>query len=130
MKTITQVIKERPEYRSLIEAVVKNIGKESIQDVVNHGINVGFGGFIYYADTVKFWRKHRKIITRLAEEQWQELDYQNLLDMISGFRCNNGWTTDEVARAFYGNYNDEYERIYNCLAWYAAEEVCNWFMEW
>lgn len=129
MKSITRVIKERPEYRSLIEAVVSNIGKEYIQDVNNYGIDGGYGGFIYYQDTVKFWRKHRKIITKLAEEEWNELGYASLLDMISSFKCNDGWSTDEVAKAFYGNYNDDYDQIYNCLAWYAAENVCRWFEE-
>jgi hypothetical protein len=129
MKSITRVIKERPEYRSLIEGVVRNIDKENIPDINRHGIDGGYGNFIYYVDTVKFWRKHRKIITQLAEEQWEDIGYANLLDMISSFNCCKGEDAGDIAKAFYGRYDDEYDHIYNCLAWYAAEEVCRWFEE-
>jgi hypothetical protein len=56
MKTISQVKKQNPDYSALIHAVVSRIGKESIEDVINHGIDGGFRGFIYYTDTVKFGR--------------------------------------------------------------------------
>lgn len=129
MKTITRVIKERPEYRSLIEAVVKNIGKEYIQDVNKHGINCGFNGFIYYHETAKFWRTYRKKITQLAEEQWEELGYDNLLAMFKEFNCFKDENMGDLAKAFYGRFNWDYDQIYNGLAWYAAEEVCRWFEE-
>ena len=41
-----QVIANNPQYKTLINAVYSRIGKDSIEDVVNHGINGGFNGFI------------------------------------------------------------------------------------
>ena len=44
MKTIKKVVEENQDYRRLINAVVSRIGKESINDVNNHGINGGYSG--------------------------------------------------------------------------------------
>ena len=54
MKTKVQVIKENPDYKVLINAVISRIGMESVNDVMNHGISGGFSGFIYYSETHKF----------------------------------------------------------------------------
>ena len=65
MKTIKKVVSENPDYRRLINAVVSRIGKDSINDVMNHGIDGGFNGFIYYSETHAFAIRHRKQIIAL-----------------------------------------------------------------
>ena len=73
MKSKAQVLRERPEYKRLINAVVKNIGLGSIEDVNNWGASIGVSGFIYYEDTHDFAMKHRKQIIELLEEMANSL---------------------------------------------------------
>lgn len=142
-KTIEQVKTERPEYRALIEAVVEGIGgSEYIADVVNHGINGGFGDFIYYSDTVAFYKKYRKAINKLAEELAEELG-ADVVEMVGAFNCieaydyeTKQWTDKDdrkdIAICLFGGslrtLTDD-NHIPNALAWFAAEEVCRWFEE-
>lgn len=49
MKTIKKVVSENPDYRRLINAVVSRIGKDSINDVNNHGIDDGTETYIVLA---------------------------------------------------------------------------------
>lgn len=135
MKTLSQVTKERAEYKSLINAVIKNIGKESIQDVNNHGIDGGFSGFIYTAETVAFYKKHKKDILSFAKELADDLG-ENIIEMIGGFSClkyydykTSKWIEpegqDAIGQTIYSNEIDD--QVGNALAWFAAEEVCRWF---
>jgi len=52
MKTLKQVITDNSDYKTLINAVISRIGMDSVSDVVNHGIDGGFSGFIYYTETM------------------------------------------------------------------------------
>ena len=131
MKTKAQVIKDNMEYKTLVNAVVNRIGIEGVRDVNNHGISVGFDGFIYYADTVRFFNRHKKDIMRMAEDMSQELG-EDLLAMIQGFNCLStnfkpDYTANEIARAIYAVRGERAERIKNAMAWFAAEEVCRMF---
>lgn len=138
MKTQKQVISERPTYARLIRAVIRNIGIESVQDVVNHGIDGGFNGFIYTADTVRFFEAHKNQIMQLAEEQARDFG-QGVLDMIRGFNClqtqgKPDYTTSEIAKGIFAggqgwDMSADARIIQNAMAWYAAEEVCRWFVE-
>lgn len=40
----------------------------TLEDICNHGIDGGFGDFIYYADTVEFFDNNRDDIIELAIE--------------------------------------------------------------
>ena len=40
---------------------------------------------------------------------------------------NSNYTENEIAKALYGKYNQEYDYIYNTMAWFALEEVARWF---
>ena len=117
---------------SLIRAVVKNMNgwdsfKESAQDVVDHGASWYFGNFIYYADTVDFTAKNRKVIAAYAAEQSKEIGYKDEIEMILNFNClqHDDLTSSDIARALYGRLTDYDKKttIYNVLAWYALEEV-------
>ena len=137
MKTLKQVTSERPEYKRLINAVIDNIGIESVEDVINHGIDGGFNGFIYTSDTVAFYKKHKKDIITLAKDMASDLG-ENLIEMIGGFNClkyydynKNKWVEDKgqdaIGQTVYGNDHDD--MVANALAWFAAEEVCRMFEE-
>ena len=114
---------------SLIDAVINQFGgkesfKESASDVSNNGINGGFGGFIYYNETVKFAQDNKALIMEMAEEQAQEFGSDGAFAMIKGFNClNNEYNQSDIAAAIYSD-SDDSTQVLNALAWYAAEEVC------
>jgi hypothetical protein len=137
MKTKKQVLAERPEYKTLINAVINRIGMDSVEDVINHGIDGGFGGFVYYRDTCAFYSRHKKDILRMANETAENLG-ENLMEMIGSFNClkyydcrTEKWTESEgheaIGKTIYGGKHDDL--VANALAWFAAEEVCWMFDE-
>lgn len=134
MKTLKSFIVESHINPKLIRAVVSQLGgwdsfKQSAININNHGINGGFSGFIYYDDTVKFYRKNKALIVNLAEQQACELG-DDAVTMVQGFNClvdvptrKPDYTMNEIAKALYGRYDDDLMIIYNALAWFAAEEI-------
>lgn len=130
MKTITQVTKDNSNYKSLIKAVVDSIGKESIMDVVNHGIDGGFSGFIYYNDTHAFAIKHQKAIVAMLEEQADQLG-EDVVKMVSGFGVfrNSPMDADDKKDLYkyLAGVKPDQGAITNVMAWFAAEEVCRMF---
>ena len=129
IKSISQVCREYPEKSRLIHAVVSRIGKDSIEDVINHGADSGFSGFIYYTDTVKFYRKYREDINQWIKESWEDIGYKSALDMVKSFRCAQDETEDTIGKCLYNSRlnGDETMMIENCLSWFALEEVCRLF---
>lgn len=132
MKTIKKVAEERPDYKRLINAVVSRIGKESIMDVVNHGIDCGFSGFTYYVDTHAFAMRYRKDIIRLLEEEAYDLG-EEVVEMVSRFGVFRNRKMDNDDRKelyrYLGGGRCEQSQITNLMAWFAAEEVCRMFDE-
>ena len=130
MKTIKSVISENSDYKTLINAVVSRIGKESIMDVVNYGIGGGFSGFTYYSDTHNFAIKYRKQITKLLEESadGQGVDIVEMVCSFGVFRNNPADGDDKKDLYKYlGGSKPNQGAITNVLAWFAAEEVCRMF---
>ena len=126
MKTKTQVLKNHSEYKTLINAVISRVGLDSVEDVNNHGIDGGFGGFIYYADTNAFFRRHKKDIMRMAQALADDLR-EDLLSMIQNFKClGKDFSQTEIAESLFGNAENNCQ-IRNTMAWFAAEEVCRMF---
>lgn len=134
MKTKKQVLAETS-YPRLVNAVIANVGMDSVEDINNHGIDGGYGGFIYYSDTVKFFNSHKKDILSMAEEMAKEFG-EDLLLMIANFNCLSSgqypnrkpnYTQNEVAQAIYAGRGEQVEIIKNAMAWFAAEEVCRMF---
>lgn len=138
MKTRKQVIADYPEYKRLINAVVDRVGMDSIEDINRHGISGGFGGFIYYSDTVKFFNTYKKDILKLAEDVASQIDDNGMLSMIQTFNCLSSgewnkrkpdYTQTEIAEALFSGKGEQAEIIKNAMAWFAAEEVCRMFDE-
>jgi hypothetical protein len=132
MKTTAQVIKDNTQYKKLINAVIKSLGgTESIMDVVNHGINAGFPGFTYYADTHAFAIKYQKEIVAMLEEAAQQLGEEDVIKMVSGFGVfrNSPMDNDDKKDLYkyLAGVKPEQGAITNVMAWFAAEEVCRMF---
>jgi hypothetical protein len=130
MRTKTAVIRDNSERKTLINAVIRRIGLESVMDVVNHGIGGGFSGFIYHSDTCAFYRRHRKAINEWVKDTAEDFG-QNCVEFVQGFNClgDSDWR-DEIGACLYGGkLTDDTTQIENALAWFAAEEVCRMFDE-
>lgn len=117
----------------LIRAVVRQIGgwsefKESAADVANHGADGGFGGFIYYSDTMAFTKRQLSNIRTLAKDQASDFGTDSI-SMIAGFNCLNNYDVSDVADALLNPRSDCRKDVYNALAWYALEEVARSYVE-
>lgn len=100
---------------------------ESAPDITAHGIDGGFGGFIYYSETEPFARRNRSAIAEMASAQASDFG-TGVFDMIRGFGCFRHDkvkpTDEEIGSALYaGRDIDNGAPILNALAWYAGEEV-------
>lgn len=131
MKTKKQVLSEYSEYKTLINAVINRIGMDSVMDVVNHGADSGFSGFIYYVDTHAFAIKYRKLIIKLLEEQASQLG-EDVVEMVSHFGIYRKSPMDKDDRyqlyAYLGGGRVEnVGGITNIMAWFALEECCRFF---
>lgn len=128
--TKAQVIKDNPDYARLINAVVSNIGMDSIQDVNSHGIDGGFNGFIYYSDTHKFAMKYQKDIIQMLEQMADDLG-EDVVSMVSGFGVFRNSPMDNEDKKDLYRYLSRGKpskgTITNIMAWFAAEEVCRMF---
>ena len=130
MNSVKQVIAAHPEYKTLINRV-HSLLSDSIEDVNRHGISGGYSGFIYYSETLAFYRRYRKLINRLAFDTAEMLG-EDAVNMVANFRCVNddAETRQDIGRCLYfGNMaglNDD-THVPNALAWFAAEQVCRWF---
>jgi hypothetical protein len=117
----------------LIRAVVRQFGgwesfAQSAPDVSRGGIDGGFHGFIYTADTESFAKWNRFDIQKMAQAQAEEFG-TSVTEMIQNFGCfrNGSKPTDsEIGIALYAG-KDDGARVLNALAWYAGEEVCREF---
>lgn len=122
----------------LIKAVKHQTGRDwnDFQDEMKNvssspcGAAGGFGGFFYYSENVAFWRRNRKIITERLNNLAFELG-ENTLQMVMKFGGikDGDFSEDEIGRALYGRYNSELDFIYNVFAWFALEEVANWYSD-
>ena len=130
MKSKSQVIKDNQEYKALINAVIANIGMDSVNDVNSHGINGGFNGFIYYSDTHKFAMKHRNAIASLLEDMADQLG-EDVVSMVGNFGVFRNSPMDQDDKKdlykYLGGGKTEQGAITNVMAWFAAEEVCRMF---
>lgn len=141
-KHVHLVLKNRSEYKSLINAVLNGLAEPEdgnyyqINDVCRHGMAAGFGQFIYYNDTVTFYKKHRTLINKLVFEMAEELG-ESAVEMVGGFSClklydykKRLWDDDNqnvIGRCIYGGrMGDDSTHIQNALCWFAVEEVCRW----
>jgi len=125
-------INSAPIERRLVSNVIKQFGgwesfTESAEDVINHGIDSGYGQFVYYVDTVKFYNKNKKDILGLLEEQACDFGMDQF-EMLKSFKCMEGLSSMEIADGLFSR--DALDEVKNCLSWYAAEEVCRAYVDY
>lgn len=120
--------------KRLIRAVIKQLGYSTakkdreellstLRDIRNHGADAGYGGFTYYSDTCKFFRRNRASIVELLKSQASDFGHKTITEMVKQFRCAQDSDEDEIGRALFGKTRSDEVSVENCLAWYALEEV-------
>ena len=122
--------------KKLINAVIENLGYDDqndpeliqqLKDITNHGIDGGFGGFIYYSETTSFFNENRKEIIELVKDMSFNLG-EGMIEMVASFNCfkDMDLTLDEIGYVLFGvdteNVNEKMI-IKNGLSWFAGEEV-------
>jgi len=99
-----------------------------LKDCSTHGADTGFSGFIYTADTLPFYRKHRHDIAAHIEQTAEEIG-TDIISMVQGFgifRNTKPPTSGQVGKALWDSrYWSELENLYNVFAWYALEEIAH-----
>lgn len=129
--TLSQFIAESGLNPSLIRSTVRQCGGwEMFQDTARNlqysscGALGGFGGFIYYTDTIAFAKRNKKALLEMCKEQAE--DYYGIesgvCEFIAGFNCVN-LSREAIAIALYTGKGDDVAEVYNALAFYALEEV-------
>ena len=97
------------------------------ENCAEHGADIGIPGFIYYSETLPFFRKNRKDIVNHMEQTAAEIG-TDIISMVQGFgifRNSDKPTPSEVGRALWdsGQQWDDLTTLYNVFVWYALEEV-------
>ena len=113
---------------SLVRAVIRQSGgiasfAEDAESITNHGIDGGFHGWIYYKDTVAFTKRNKTAIMELCKDTADSMGMDNAYSLIASFGCAKGYSPEEVAEAIHNSRSEERTTVYNCLAWFAVEEV-------
>jgi len=131
IETLSQFCEASRLNPKLIRAVVRQMGgwedfKQSAPDICRGGIDGGFSGFIYNADTEPFARRNRQLIAEMAQAQADDFG-TSVTEMIQGFGCfrhdSQKPTDAEIGSALYAGKDINDASILNALAWYAGEEV-------
>lgn len=125
-KTLKQFVSDSHISEQLIRAVVRQSGGwesfcEHAADVMNHGADGGFHGFIYYTETVAFAKRQKAVILEMAKQMAADLG-EDVYTMIGGFNCLKIEPT-EAAEAIHNPRSQDRTQVFNALAWYALEEV-------
>ena len=87
----------------------------------------GYNGFIYYNETIDFWKKNKKEIIQSLKDLAFDLGEKSYLDVVLGFNTfkKSNITIDDIVEVIYADNtnNDYYTTIANALSWYALEQV-------
>lgn len=131
MKTKKQVLSDNEEFKPIINAVIRQLGgMERISDINAHGIDGGYGRFVYYSDTVPFAHMNRNQIIKLLEYDANSMGIE-VVEMVSNFGTFRRSQMDTEDRRdlyrFLSGVRCKETTIPNLMAWYAAETVCRMF---
>jgi hypothetical protein len=106
------------------------IFKELSTEFVNcaeYGADIGISGFIYYSDTIPFFKSNRTAIASHIERTAEELG-TDIFSMVQGFgifRNSEKPAPSQIGKALWDSsqYHPDLSYLYNVFAWYALEEV-------
>jgi hypothetical protein len=98
-----------------------------LENCAEHGADCGICGFIYYSETIPFFKANRTDIVNHMETTAAECG-MDIIAMVQGFgvfRNSDKPTAGEVGKALWdsGKSYNEFTTLYNVFAWYALEEV-------
>jgi ABC-type long-subunit fatty acid transport system fused permease/ATPase subunit len=97
------------------------------ENCAEYGASGGFSGFIYYSETIAFFKANRQDIISHMEQTASELgtDLISMIREFGVFRYSEKPTADEVGKALWDTRktHPELTSLYNVFAWYALEEV-------
>jgi hypothetical protein len=104
--------------------------KELSAELVNcaeYGANIGISGFIYYSETIPFFKKNRVAIASHIERTAAEFG-TDIFSMVQGFGVfynSEKPTPSEIGKALWDDSqtHPDLTTLYNVFAWYALEEV-------
>jgi len=132
MRTTTQVIENSGIDASLVRSVIRQLGgKDSLRDIAGNSIDGGFHGFIYYSDTVPFFKRNRASILELVRRYADDFG-TDPVSVVAGFNCleDDAETRESAARCLFGGRMTEDDtQVANALAWFAGEEVARAFCD-
>ena len=97
------------------------------ENCAEHGADGGFSGFIYYNETIAFFRKNRTDIASHIEQTAAEFG-TDIFSMVQGFGVFHNSekpTPTEIGKALWDKSQTypDLTSLYNVFAWYALEEV-------
>ena len=120
--------------KQIFDMVIEQFGdeeyfKECAADIVNHGADSGFSGFIYYSDTVPFGEKLRTYIKPYMVDMAAEFGLDGVYSLMATFKCCNDLNADQVADAWASAEDDNHIQVMNCLAWFALEETARFITD-
>lgn len=111
-------------------AVIEQLGYDSDEDqelidlctdITVNGIDGGYGQFVYYSDTSKFYEDNKADIIDLLKNLCEDIG-EPMSRTLASFNCVNA--TETECELFFMGLDDEFEtEIKNALAWFAAEEI-------
>jgi hypothetical protein len=107
-----------------------DVFKELSAEFVNcaeYGAGIGISGFIYYSETIAFFKANRTAIASHIEHTAAELG-TDIFSMVQGFGVFHNSekpTPSEIGKALWDSSQSypELTNLYNVFAWYALEEV-------
>jgi len=92
----------------LVKAVLENLSDDpedamqSLKDVAKHGAEGGFPGFTYYTDTVEFYKRNKRAIVKLLQEE-ADASEQDPVQMVRNFNCvGEDYSPSEISKVLYG----------------------------
>ena len=94
----------------------------TLRNVREHGADGGFSGFIYYADTCRFYSRNRSCIVAQLVGDAADYGYPSSVALVASFRSMDGVSHDDIARTMHGRGPAD-DTVANALAWYALETV-------
>jgi hypothetical protein len=98
-----------------------------LADCSKHGADGGFPGFIYYCDTLAFFRRNRQDIIKNLELMAVEAE-EDIIGMVQGFgvfRYDTPPSANDIGRALWGSgtLKDDLISLYNVFSWFTLEEI-------
>ena len=108
----------------------------TLEDIVKYGIGGGFTGFVYYGDTVEFFKNNQSDIIDLVENFSSDMG-EDPVEFVSAFKCidDDRENRKEIGECLYCTHRSveqiqqQNPYVANALAWFAAEEVARQLTE-